>query len=70
MVDKLQKHIEEEDQRQKTENVIITDLRRLFEFNGGHSLINLPTVAPMPCERTLFLSKAIRLLKWLPDFTA
>ena len=41
-------------------------MRQLFETNGAHDLISLPCISPIPSERIIFLSKAIRLVPWLP----
>jgi len=44
---------------------VLRDLRELFESNGARNLHNLHCIAPIPAERTIFLSKAIRLEPWL-----
>lgn len=44
---------------------VLRDLRELFETNGARNLHNLPCIAPIPTEKTIFLSKAIRLEPWL-----
>lgn len=47
--------------REKIEIGVMRDLRKLFESNGARNIINLPCISPVPSERTIFLSKAIRL---------
>ena len=44
---------------------VIKDLRELFESNGASDMHNLHVVAPILSERSIFLSKAIRLEPWL-----
>ena len=57
----LQKYIEREAFREKVETGVISDLRKLFDSNGSRNLNNLPVISPIQNERTIFLSKAIRL---------
>lgn len=53
----------------KIQRKIVSDLHKLFESNGASNLTNLPVVAPIPNERTIFLSKPMRLLPWLKEET-
>ena len=50
-----------EDRKRKVETMLMRDLRELFESNGARNLFSLHNVNPLLNERTLFLSKAIRL---------
>ena len=61
------KYLERESIKSKIEMGIIRDLRQLFENNGAHDLINLSCISPIPNERTVFLSKPIRLQPWLAN---
>ena len=57
----LQNYLRKEKQLEEVEAKVVRDFRKLFESNGARPLLNLPTVSPVPTERTIFLSKAIRL---------
>ena len=53
----------------KIQRQIVSDLHKLFESNGASNLTNLPQISPIANERTIFLSKAIRLQPWLREET-
>lgn len=57
----LARMIKLEDRKHKVETMLMRDLRELFESNGARNLFSLHNVNPLLNERTLFLSKAIRL---------
>ena len=63
----MAKYLEREAIKTQIETGIIRELRQLFENNGAHDLINLSCIAPIPNERTIFLSKPIRLQPWLAN---
>ena len=59
--DWLERYVEKDQLREKVETIFIYQVRDLLETNGARNLTNLSSISPLPNERTIFLSKAIRL---------
>lgn len=66
-IEQLKLKIAAEAHRRQLESVLVMDIRELFECNGARNLVNLHTIAPISNEKTIFLSRAIRLQPWLKD---
>lgn len=61
--------LERKKRHENIETKVLRELRALFEQNGARNLHNLQTVSPIIPERTIFLSKAIRLEPWLKKYS-